>query len=32
MYIEHIKRKDKIRERIEAISREQTFLKQLNPD
>ena len=32
VYLEHLRRKERIRERIEALSREQTFLNQLNPD
>ena len=32
VYVEHLRRKERIRERIEALSREQTFLNQLNPD
>ena len=32
LYLEHLRNKEKIRERIEALSRESTFLNQLNPD
>ena len=32
LYLEHLRKKEKIRDRIEALSRESTFLNQLNPD
>ena len=31
MYNEHVRRKDEIRNRIEAMTREKHFLEQLNP-
>lgn len=32
VYLEHLKKKEQIRDNLEALSRESSFLRQLNPD